>query len=369
MKLVINAATQRGYGSGFVARNIITHLRLHKKSPVISSFVPQEWNDEAGQMGNVTSVKAGSINKIFFENTQLRSSVNEKNIDALFSLGDTSLPFCKPPHLLMVQQAYLAYDSEDYGFKAPFSLTARFKMLEAYFRLGMSSVNMYTVQTNDMKCRLSARWDIPPEKIIVVPSACGSVGGRVYTPDNGSPYVCFVASPGHHKNFKVLIDMMRVLKVGEFSDLTLKLTINESDLPELYKYARREGVLNSIQFLGPLSMDASLDLMFKAQAVVHPSNLESFGVVLYEAMAMGCPIVASDNGFSREACGDAALYASPDSGEEFADRIATLLESTELQGILSKKSKLMGVKKAVSWNSIASMYIDALERTVEIANA
>ena len=59
-----------------------------------------------------------------------------------------------------------------------------------------------------------------------------------------------------------------------------------------------------------------------------------------EYMAMGKPIVAFDLPETHYSAQDAALYATPDHGEEFADKIEMLLDNPELRqqmGALGRK--------------------------------
>ena len=56
------------------------------------------------------------------------------------------------------------------------------------------------------------------------------------------------------------------------------------------------------------------DLAFlyqNALCLAFPSRTEGFGLPALEAMALGCPVIASEAASLPEVCGDAVLYASP----------------------------------------------------------
>ena len=53
-------------------------------------------------------------------------------------------------------------------------------------------------------------------------------------------------------------------------------------------------------------------------ALIQPSVYEGFGLPVIEAMACGCPIVASDIAPFREVTGGAAILAPPDDVPRFA---------------------------------------------------
>ena len=49
--------------------------------------------------------RLGLLQKMATENIQMRLAMRRFGTQTLFSLGDTSLPACPVPHLLLVQQA------------------------------------------------------------------------------------------------------------------------------------------------------------------------------------------------------------------------------------------------------------------------
>lgn len=72
--------------------------------------------------------------------------------------------------------------------------------------------------------------------------------------------------------------------------------------------------------------DARLDALYRdAVTFVYPSLYEGFGLPPLEAMARGCPVVASDTGSVPEVLGDAAVYADPCDVDSLA---AALVEAT-----------------------------------------
>ena len=276
----------------------------------------------------IRRVTVGPVGKIPFENVVIPRTLQKIQADVLFSLGDTASIRPRVPHLLLVQQAYLAYAPQQLDFQIPWPLRMKLAVMQKYFEAGLRNVTMLVVQTEFMRARLAARWSIPDNRIRVVRSAVDDaspgVGQADLTMASSSPYVCYVADPLAHKNHELLPQMMRIL-IREEPRLRLKLTVGAEDLPSVTRDAKRLGVLQQFDFVGRLDRHRIFSLYKNAVALVMPSKLESFGLPLYEAMAVGCPIVVSDRPFAREACGQAALYADPDAAETFADYISKLL--------------------------------------------
>jgi glycosyltransferase involved in cell wall biosynthesis len=61
----------------------------------------------------------------------------------------------------------------------------------------------------------------------------------------------------------------------------------------LEKLALQLGIADRVSFLGALTREQVAEELARAQALVHPSRYETFGVVIVEALAMGRPVVAT----------------------------------------------------------------------------
>ncbi|MFQ5688788.1 MAG: glycosyltransferase [Gemmatimonadota bacterium] len=100
---------------------------------------------------------------------------------------------------------------------------------------------------------------------------------------------------------------------------------------DLEALAGRLGVAGCTRFLGPrLDME---ELLHVFDVYVLPSLWEGFPLVLLEAMAAGCPIVATDVGGVSEAVrpGHNGLLAQPANPEALAAAILRLLEDEDLR--------------------------------------
>lgn len=124
---------------------------------------------------------------------------------------------------------------------------------------------------------------------------------------------------------------------------------------ELQGLARELGVSEKVRFTGARSDVPAV--MAACDVFTMPSFEEPFGLVFVEAMAMGKPVVAIDNGGTPEvvAHGQTGLLAPPWDVDTIADHILRLLRDRELRLELGRA----GRKRALSMFSAERMARDA----------
>ncbi len=119
------------------------------------------------------------------------------------------------------------------------------------------------------------------------------------------PFFLFVGSPANNKNLSGAIrafialdrpDVAFVMVGGAASTFAKSLL---GDLP------------SNVVSTGRLTDEEIRALYAKAAALVFPSIYEGFGIPPLEAMAVGCPVIASDIPPVREVCRDAVIYFDP----------------------------------------------------------
>jgi glycosyltransferase involved in cell wall biosynthesis len=104
--------------------------------------------------------------------------------------------------------------------------------------------------------------------------------------------------------------------------------------PGLERLASDLGVAHAVRHLGPFENEDLPDLYASAAAFCLPSRYEAFGIVLAEAMAAGCPVVASGAGAIPEVLGGAGLVAPMDDAASLARALRVVLEDAEAAAAL-----------------------------------
>jgi len=116
-----------------------------------------------------------------------------------------------------------------------------------------------------------------------------------------------------------------------------------------------------IRFTDRLSTFAELAGLYRAAAcLLFPSFYEGFGLPALEAMAHGCPVVASDIAALREVCGDAAVYCNPNEPSDIARKIRMVVEDSQLRELLRHRG--FGRAREFSWKKCARQTLGILRK-------
>jgi alpha-1,3-rhamnosyl/mannosyltransferase len=104
------------------------------------------------------------------------------------------------------------------------------------------------------------------------------------------------------------------------------------------------------------------ELYRQALALVYPSRMEGFGLPVAEAMASGCPVVASDLACIREFAGDVPLYAPPGNAEGLADAVAALLDDPVERAARSRRG--VALASGLRWERVGEQTSRSIEEAL-----
>ncbi len=105
-----------------------------------------------------------------------------------------------------------------------------------------------------------------------------------------SPYILYVGQLGKSKNVALLINAFK--KIEDSADVNLVLMGDGPEKKALMEMAESLNIGSRVKFIG---YDANpFKYMRGAELLVLPSNTESLGLVLVEAMACKCPVISTN---------------------------------------------------------------------------
>jgi len=110
--------------------------------------------------------------------------------------------------------------------------------------------------------------------------------------------------------------------------------------------------------LGRVTDDDIAFLYSNALCFAFPSFYEGFGIPAIEAMASGCPVIASSSSALPEVLGDAALYGSPDDPQAWRSTILRLAGDADLRAELVRRGRRQASR--YTWRAAALKLLDVV---------
>ncbi|MGC8870639.1 MAG: glycosyltransferase family 4 protein, partial [Brevinematia bacterium] len=118
-----------------------------------------------------------------------------------------------------------------------------------------------------------------------------------------------------------------------------------------------------IEFTGKISDEEIVKLYNESELFIFPSLHEGFGLPPLEAMACGCPVLASNSSSIPEICIDAAMYFNPLDIEDIANKLIKATSNTSLLEELRQK----GIERAkkFNWETTAKETIKVIKQLLD----
>lgn len=169
------------------------------------------------------------------------------------------------------------------------------------------------------------------------------------------PFALAVSSPTPNKNFAAIAAALGLLG----PDAPCCVVVGAAD-GAVFRAAEPAG--DALVRAGYVS-DAELKALYaQATCFVFPSFYEGFGIPPLEAMACGCPVIASTAPAVQEVCGPAALYFNPARPDQLADRLCELFDDPALQDRL-REAGAERVQR-YSWDEAARLNLAAVREVL-----
>ena len=304
--------------------------------------------------------------RLLFEHFRLGPRLARDGIDVLFAPGNALPLRLRCPAVLGVQSLH--------SFVVPQEMS-RFRVL--YFRRivpgsARRAERVLCVSEDIRRLLLEAVPGLDAGKVRVVyegapedlvrvtdrariAEVCGRLG---VTPD---AFVLFVSSLNPFKRPEAAVRAVGHLRDAhdEHWPLLLAGRASPEHTERVRAAARAIGADDLVRIVGTVGREDLEVLYSAARAMIYPSTVETFGLPPLEAMACGCPVVASNRSCIPEITGDAALLVDPDDEAQVAASLHRVLHDDNLRDALVARG-LTRIRR-FRWDVAAEQTLDLLE--------
>lgn len=206
--------------------------------------------------------------------------------------------------------------------------------------------------SNFTKITLLKHYPLTPDKVSTVHL---SFNGKIFNKESTSVankygrYFYYPAATWAHKNHEGLLKAFSKI-TKKYPDCGLVLTgLQKQKSENIFKMIESLNLSQKVHILGYIDRNQQAGLYKNAVGLIFPSLFEGFGIPLLEAMAVGCPVAASNVTSIPEVGGDAALYFDPSKPGKIAEAMAALIEDPDLR----QKLISAGFKRAAYFTNTA----------------
>lgn len=245
----------------------------------------------------------------------------------------------------------------------------RVRHFTSQFRKRVTTCDMLVTGAEFVRRQAMELYDIAPERITVIPygvahetfrlldePVCEKLLAGYALPRE---FLLFVGTIEPRKNLSTLLRSYEALP--EVSKKACPLVVvggNGWLNDDLFATMRR--LAPYVRYLGYVDEASLVALLNRATLFVYPSWYEGFGLPVLEAMACGCPVVASNQSALPEVCGDVAALVEPADADALASTMLGLLEDSAARQRMRERG-LMHCRR-FTWEATAAAHLDLFTR-------
>lgn len=205
--------------------------------------------------------------------------------------------------------------------------------------------------SNAVKLDIVKFLNISPEKISVIPLGYDK---ELFSPWSGldvprdfpTSYFLYVGAHDPRKNIELFLKAYRMVRKDLREKLVFVGRLSNREISEFSSLITKYNLSKDIINLGYVSSEFLPTLYRNASALVFPSLYEGFGLPVLEAMACGCPVIASNAGSIPEVVGDSGMLFDPNDASILAAHLGEVSNNQSLRSYMSKK----GIVQAESYS-------------------
>ncbi|MGD9948949.1 MAG: glycosyltransferase family 4 protein [Desulfobulbus sp.] len=258
-------------------------------------------------------------------------ALKKVNIDLIWCPANIPIPFTRRRQILTVHDTLL---QEPFRKHSPFN-NIFYRYIVPYWTRQFAD-EIITV-SNFSRKRIDIFFKLNPNKINVIYNGLPSVDKQFSSKreaqnnlfQNGiisGKYIYALGAESYWKNTELLLKSFAMVH-EDYPNLSLVISGIQNFALEKYRQMASDLGLNSaiklIKFVDSVTRNT---LYQGAEIFIYPSLFEGFGFPPLEAMALGCPVIASDNASIPEVVGNAAYSVDCTHAYNLSSAIIILME-------------------------------------------
>jgi glycosyltransferase involved in cell wall biosynthesis len=361
-------AYDRAGGIGIYSRNIVKHLLEIDQQ----NFYLLIYNNEAhlgtySHLDNVEEVFIPASHPLIWDQIAAPRMIQKWDIDIVFHTKFTVPLFLKSKKIMALHGASWYTNPELYG-KADLFYVRR--AMPVYCRQADFLISNSELTTRDYLHFLG----LPAAKIRTVNLAAGegftplnepdllaSVKAKYNLPDL---FALTVTSYEPRKNFSTLLKAFTKC-IDPIPDLNLVVVGKGCERYRNDFKAEIRSIDHALHFPGWIEQEDLPVIYNLASAFIFPSVYEEFGIPVVEAMACGCPVIASNTGAIPDLTGSAALLCDPFDDGQFAENLTRILRCPDV----AEACRYKGLEMAenFSWTKAACEVLQVFDQVFDKA--
>ncbi len=187
-----------------------------------------------------------------------------------------------------------------------------------------------------------------------------------YTPGNNLFFICPLKKAYSNKGLDVLLKALVEVK-NKNIDFTLNIAGDKGDAYQYYQQKTKElNLEDNINFLGRLNQAEMIEQYQQNQITLITSlaNTEGMPTIMFEAGAIGRPIIASNTSGIPYFIEDNknGLLFEPGNSQELSEKIASLLQNQELTAKMGEEA--YNKAQDYSWQKIGQKYAQVYQENI-----
>ncbi|MFY4760053.1 glycosyltransferase [Aliarcobacter butzleri] len=354
MSILINFYNQMGAGPKNISLNFINTLKERESLeetfiiiPNVEEYANLESKDNVKliKFKRYTNIFSKILFRIYLDIFFIPYFISKNKISKLLAFGNFLISPVKVKKVVLLHHPYIV--DNILLNKLSFLPKIIEKLKRFVFYITIKNVDMVVVQSNHMKRLLLEVWgnDI---KNCVIANPISKNFVKNYSLDEINDFIkhrlqnidkikiLYVSRFYPHKNHIFLVDLSKVLNENNIKhEILITVDFSKQETLDLQQMITKD---ISIESIGEISQ-FELETYYKTSHIfIFPSNSETFGNPLIEAMKFGLPIVVPNLEYAQSIVEEAGIYYNQNDVLECKDSINNLISNSDNYRLKSLES-------------------------------